>query len=204
MREGAPQLSAAQQALTDIMASYRYEMTAFEGKAWNAIITSVPEDRFLSFLSHFYATSTFPPRPSDASSFLDLSINPDVACTKLERLIQELGPYQEPALDDDPILVTTILNMGGWVAVNERMPDRSLTHEVRQFRDRFNANFTQALVQVRIAKQLPTERLVAIGGSAAPRVAIAAPAGTPSLPSPTRADPGTSNHAAVQQERPSR
>jgi hypothetical protein len=156
-------LSKAAQALSEVMGSYRYELTPFEAAAWKRVIDAVSEDRFLAFLTHHYSISSFAPKPSDATKFLDLSVNPDVAYTKLERLVAELGPYKEPSVDDDPILVTTVLMLGGWVSVNEKMPDRSQSYQVKEFRDRFDACFTQALVQVRINKQMPTERLTAIG-----------------------------------------
>jgi hypothetical protein len=189
------ELSPQERGLSNVMGSYRYVMTPFESEAWTKIIDAVSADRFLAFISHHYATSTFAPKPSDATKYLDLMVNPDVAYAKLERLVQSTGPYVEPDLAGDPILIATILNMGGWVSVNEKMPDRSETFLVRQFRERFDACFTEALVQVRINNQLPAERLVPIGQTplslaARPaQPALAAPqARVPSSAAPSRSE----------------
>jgi hypothetical protein len=186
----SPNLNPCAAALSEVMGSYRHEMTAFEAAAWSKIIESVPQERFLAFLSHHYQVSTFRPLPADASKYLDQAVDQEVAYAKLERLVRDLGPYVDPQIDDDPILVATVLNLGGWATVNERFPDPSQTFEVRAFKERFIANFNQALVHVRIYKQLPTQKLVPIGASP---LALPAPrlerltAGAVDAPRPARA-----------------
>lgn len=155
-------------ALSEVMGMYRYEMTSFEGGIWKRIMGSVPPDRFLRFLQHFVATSKgFPPKPNDATKALELTIDPDGAYARIERLVKEHGPYQEPAIAD-PVLVTAIVYMGGWVTLNEQMPDPSNGFALKNFRDRFDACFNQAVNAVRIAGQMPERPLLSL---ASPRPA---------------------------------
>ena len=79
-------------ALVEVMASYRYEMTPFEAKAWHSIIDAVAPERFLAFLTHHYQSSPFAPKPSDASKALDVSTDPAVGFSRLERLVIDIGP----------------------------------------------------------------------------------------------------------------
>ena len=160
------------QALTDVMSARRYEMTQFEADAWMRVIKAVPAERFLSFLSHHYATSPFAPQPSDATKHLDLAINPDVAFTRLGALVASVGPYALPPVDD-PILVTAIQMLGGWTAVNEQMPDVTQTHAMRAYRERFDAAFNTAITKVRIEGLKPADGLKAIGATSAPLIANA-------------------------------
>jgi hypothetical protein len=150
------------QALAEVQAAYRHEMTEFEAGAWQRIIDAVPRERFLAFLSHFYSVSTFAPRPSDAAKALGLVQDPGVAFECLQREVRQVGPYSVPDIED-PVLVTCIQMLGGWMIVCRDLPDVSETFGVKQFKERFDACFNQALVQVRINRQLPTAPLVAIG-----------------------------------------
>jgi hypothetical protein len=79
------------QALTEIMAARRYEMTSFEAKAWTKVIDAVSHERFIAFLSHHYATSPYAPTPSDATRCLDLAVNPDISFGRLVGLIRQYG-----------------------------------------------------------------------------------------------------------------
>ena len=153
------------QALADIMAARRYEMTPFEGRAWAQIIDAVEPRRFIAFVSHHYATSPYAPTPADATKYLDLAVNPDVSFGRLQRLIMELGPYRAPELSD-PVLHTAIELMGGWAKVNEDLPDPREQFEFKRFRERFDAAFTEATVKVRINNETPQRPLLAIGARA--------------------------------------
>ena len=153
------------QALTDIMAARRYEMTPFEARAWTKVINAVEPRRFIAFVSHHYASSPFAPTPADATKFLDLGINPEVSFARLERLVKECGPYKAPSVPD-PVLHTAIELMGGWAKVNEDLPDSRESFEYKRFRERFDASFTEATVKVRINNEAPTKPLLAIGGRA--------------------------------------
>jgi hypothetical protein len=148
-------------ALGEVMAARRYEMTQFEADAWLSIIDAVPQDRFLAFLKHHYATSPFAPSPSDATKHLDLGINPDVTFEELRRLVSELGPYRAP-VNVTPLMAHTINALGGWVQVNTVMPDVTNKQELRAFRERFDAAFGASIVKVRIegVKEVPRLRSI--------------------------------------------
>lgn len=164
MAERVDQYTIAQcdQALTEVMAARRYQLTDFEAVAWTKIINSVEPARFIAFLSHHYTTSPYAPTPSDATKFLDLAVNADVAFGRLERLIKECGPYQAPDASE-PVLLTTIELLGGWASVNEELPDPKSTFEYKHFRERFDACFTEATVKMRINNEAPPPPLRAIG-----------------------------------------
>lgn len=146
------------------MAARRYEITEFEAQAWARVIDAVEPKRFLSFLSYHIATSNFAPTPADASRLLELVGTADAAYARLERLIQSCGPYRNPDIKD-PVVITTIQILGGWPAVNEALPAATEAHAQRRFRERFDAAFNEATVQVRINQQMPSHALAAIGCS---------------------------------------
>lgn len=149
-------------ALGDVMSARRYEMTDFEADAWLRVIKAVPRQRFLNFLSYHFASSPFAPQVSDATKHLDLAANPDVSFNRLAALVASVGPYAVPQIED-PVLVATIQNLGGWATVNEQLPDPSQPLATKAYRERFNACFNAAITQVRIDGQMPSEPLRAIG-----------------------------------------
>lgn len=169
------------QALAEIMAARRYEMTQFEATAWARIINSVDPSRFIAFLGHHYATSAYAPTPADATKFLDLGVNPDVSFGRLERLVKQYGPYRAPqALE--PVLQVAIELMGGWAQVNEDLPDPKAAYEHKRFRERFDACFTEATVKVRINHEAPSRPLLPVGARAAVALTHDAPAGGQAQP----------------------
>jgi hypothetical protein len=170
------------EALAQVLGMWRYEATAMEGAAWRQIMAAAPVARFRAFLQqHVMAGSGFPPKPSEAAKALQLVVDPESAYAMLERLVRETGPYKEPQLDD-PVMVQAILYMGGWVTLNEQMPDPQNGFAVKSFRERWDACFTQAVSAVRINGQLPTQPLLslssprgmpapALGHAASPQIA---------------------------------
>lgn len=147
-----------------VMSSARYELTEFEAEVWVGIAQSVPCDQFLAFLKHHVLTSPYAPKPSDANQHFGSGTSPAAAFEQLRRLVRENGPWNVPELHD-PVLVTTIQSMGGWIAVNEQLPDVSESHAVRAYRERFDACFNAAISQVNVRKQLPTQPLIALGNN---------------------------------------
>jgi hypothetical protein len=160
------QIDRCTKALGDVMSARRYEMTDFEADVWLKLIDKIPAESFLAFLSHHFSTSPFAPQPADASKFLDTSLNPQTAYLELARMVREFGPYQEPPIQD-PILVSAILLMGGWAKVNQDMPDLG-DFSAKAFKERFEASFSQAVVQVRIQGAMPAQALKRIGDNPQP------------------------------------
>lgn len=153
---------ASSDALAELLGMYRHQVTAFEANAWKAIMCAVSEETFMAYLqSHVFGGSAFAPKPSEATRALGLILDPESAYAYVERLVRELGPYVEPAISD-PVLVQTILYMGGWVTLNEQMPDPTNGFAVKNFRDRFDACFNQASNAVRIRGDLPSRPLLAL------------------------------------------
>lgn len=151
-------------ALGEVMSAGRYEMTDFEVDLWIGIATSVPKAQFLAFLKHHVLSSPFPPKPSDAQRHFGVSADPAVVFEALVRLVKEFGPWRKPE-GLDPVLVATIQALGGWIAVNEQLPDTSQPHAVRAYRERFDACFTASISQVNVRRQLPQQELIPLGNN---------------------------------------
>lgn len=182
------------EALAQTLSAWRYEATEIEAAAWRQIMIATPVDRFKAYLSqHLLAGNGFPPKPSDAARALQLVVDPDAAYVQLERLVREGGPYAEPAIDD-AVMVQAILLMGGWVTLNEQMPDPQNTFAVKAFRERWTACFNQAVSAVRIRGEVPTQPLLSLSTKRLASRQLAAPqraaqlssSGEAELPAPSR------------------
>lgn len=161
-----------QGALLQIMAARRHSLTPLEARVWQQIMSSVPAEKFLAFLTQHFLTSSFAPTPADAMKMLDVAgTDPRVTFDRLTELVRRVGPYGIPEIAD-PVFVTAIEIMGGWVAVNNELPDRRnpdvSSYDVKAYFDRYTAAFNQAIARVRVEKVLPTQTLSAIGKPAVP------------------------------------
>ena len=133
-------------ALNEVLASYKCEVTPFEAGVWKRIISRVERNQFLAFLERHMLSSVYAPKPADAErAFHPSGQNVDVAFEKLRELTQRFGPYQRPEIDD-PALVSAIAALGGWQAVNEEMPAKTETYLTKAYRDRFEAVYQFAEV----------------------------------------------------------
>lgn len=148
--------------LNEVMSASRYQMTDFEIELWMGIAKAVPKEQFMAFLRHHVLTSPYPPKPSDANQHFGSSKDPALAYETLRALVRENGPWNVPE-QADAVMVATIQSLGGWIAVNEQLPDVRESHAVRAYRERFDACFNAAISQVSVRKQLPTKPLIALG-----------------------------------------
>ena len=150
-------------ALTEVMSTYSHHMTVFEARVWKTIIDSVPSEAFMLFLQRHFLSSKFRPTPSDAAVALGIggSVDPTLAYAELERAVRTVGPYKVPEIND-PVLRSAINQLGGWAHVNEQMPDPSQQYLIKAFRDRFDAAYRLASVEVTIRGIAPNA-LMAIG-----------------------------------------
>jgi hypothetical protein len=150
-------------ALTEVMSAYSHHMTVFEARVWKTIIDSAPPEAFLLFLQRHILSSKFRPTPSDAAVALGIggSVDPTLAYAELERAVRTVGPYKVPEIND-PVLRSAINQLGGWSLVNEQMPDPSQQFLIKAFRDRFDAAYRLASVEVTIHGIAP-KPLAAIG-----------------------------------------
>lgn len=147
---------ACDEALAEVMAMYSgHTMTVFEASTWAAIIDGTTVDAFRRFLQRHVLTAKFAPRPSDAASALGLGgADAEQAYALLERDIRKFGPYRQPEISD-PVLVSAIQQLGGWAAVNEQLPDIRESFATKAFRDRFDAAYRLAGVEVCIQGKAP-------------------------------------------------
>ncbi|MEJ8837592.1 hypothetical protein [Ramlibacter sp. AN1133] len=149
-------------ALSEVMGMTRHEMTQFEAEAWKTIMCAVPPEQFKAYLQqHVFTGSGFTPKPSEAAKMLGLAADPDTAYASVERLVTQCGPYQQPPISD-PVLVSAIQHMGGWLNVCEQWPAPTESFAVKAMRERFAACFNQAMVAVNIRGELPKQPLMSL------------------------------------------
>lgn len=79
----------------------------------------------------------FLPKPADLIKILDGSTETVAlqAWSKVEKAIRSVGPYQSVVFDD-PIIHTVILDMGGWINLNNMMEDE-VPFKAREFEKRY-------------------------------------------------------------------
>lgn len=159
--------AACDAALAEVMGMYNHSMTAFEGQIWATIIDKVKSSSFQAFLQQHVLTSKFAPKPSDAAAALALGgADAQQAYALLERHVSKCGPYATPEITD-PVLISTVQQLGGWANVNEQMPSFKDTFALKAFKERFESAFRLASHEVCIQGIQPRP-LVAIGQSQAP------------------------------------
>ena len=106
------------------------------------------------------------PRIVDLRRFVDPTwADEALALSRLQRLVQEVGPYRVPCAQDgmDEVLASVVQHLGGWVKVCEIMPDARDEYGLRQFERKFALAWQQvegAMVQ---ARRLGAVRLQPIG-----------------------------------------
>jgi hypothetical protein len=79
----------------------------------------------------------FLPKPADLIKILDGSAETVAlqAWSKAEKAIRSVGPYQSVVFDD-PLIHAVIMDMGGWIEMNNMMEDE-LPYKAREFEKRY-------------------------------------------------------------------
>ncbi len=162
-------------ALSEVCGARRYELTPFEMKLWMAIIENAPCQAFMNFLQHHALNSNFAPTVKDANDALGLNPGSEQAWNKLIALVASVGPYNTPKeLDDDHLLRATVLGLGGWVKVNETLPDVGQDFAMKTFRQRFEGAYNTAITQVKIRGEMPAP-LMSLSNNTQPAPLLQAP-----------------------------
>lgn len=137
-------LTSAQKALSEVMALYNKEMTDFEIMLWTKIIADHGDAPVIRVLLKHCEKSVFAPKPADALAVLcPGNENPMVALEELVRVARKTGPYEDPDFKDRA-LASTVLLLGGWVTVNEQLPDPTDRFAYEAYYKRFDALYKQA------------------------------------------------------------
>ena len=139
---GAPE---AVVVLSHVMAMYSREMSDFEMNLWLRMITDFGDAAVVNFLARHVEISVFAPKPAEMMKALMPGRDcAEGAMAELVRAVALFGPYSSPRFSD-PVLPAAVLLMGGWVKVNETLPDAANRYEYDGFQKRFEICYRHAL-----------------------------------------------------------
>lgn len=167
------EVEAALDAVSQMFAQVKSEPTPAEAMLWAEEIERLGPQAVLRFARFWMAGGgqngfMRAPRIVDLRRFVDPTwADEALALSRLQRLVQEAGPYRVPCAEDgmDEALAAAVQHLGGWVRVCEIMPDASDEHGLRQFERKFALAWQQvegARVQ---ARRLGSVQLQALGRS---------------------------------------
>jgi hypothetical protein len=149
--------SPALKALSDIMGLYGKDMGSFEAGVWVKIIREFGDDAVIQFLSRHAQTSVFAPKPADImQALMPGRATAQAALEELIRAVNHYGPYRSPKLRDRA-LAEAILILGGWVRVNELLPDPVNRFEFDDFSKRFDLCYRQACARLMVSEKSTEE-----------------------------------------------
>lgn len=134
----------ARVVLAEVMGLYGREMTGLEATLWKAMIRDFGDEAVIRFLIRHSETSVFAPKPSEAN--MALCPGRDNAAYAFEEVLRKVascGPYISPKFEDATIS-NAIHLMGGWVKVNEQLPDPSNRFDFESFSKRFLILYQQS------------------------------------------------------------
>ena len=134
----------ARVVLAEVMGLYGREMTGLEATLWKAMIRDFGDEAVIRFLIKHSETSVFAPKPSEAN--MALCPGRDNAAYAFEEVLRKVascGPYINPKFED-AIIPGAIHLMGGWVKVNEQLPDPCSRFDFESFSKRFMVLYQQS------------------------------------------------------------
>ena len=134
--------------LAEVMGLYRAELTSLERDFWVNMIDEFGHEAIIKFLTHHVQTSQFFPKPVDVIRTLRPGAGTtDSALAELVKAVIKFGPYRTPRFSD-PALSQTVEDMGGWMRLNEILPEPSSRIEFDNFSKRFDTAYRKAVAQV--------------------------------------------------------
>lgn len=132
------------EVFTQIMGIYRYDATALEARLWLQLIEDFGDAAVIAFLIRHVESSVFAPKPSEARTALCPAHNNAMAAfEELARAVSKFGPYVSPKFED-PAIAGAVILMGGWIKVNETMPDPSSRFDFEAYFKRFDVVYKQS------------------------------------------------------------
>ena len=137
-REGGVGISA-RDAFAQVAGYYRHEPTLFEVGSWDRLINEFGDEAVSRFLFRHMERSSFMPKVNEALELLDPHRGSDMQLLeRLRDLVCIYGPYKTPVLADKSMALA-ISKLGGWVKVNEDLPDPSNDFLYSAYFKRFQA-----------------------------------------------------------------
>lgn len=149
--------SPAQVVLSDVFGLYGKELTDLETTIWNGMIKNFGDEPVIKFLIRHAETSVFAPKPAEALKMLRPGANNALAAyEELTRAVGSCGPYASPTFEDSVIAGAVVL-MGGWIKVNETMPDPTNRFDSEAFFKRFEVLYEQSRADLMMGRSQPVQ-----------------------------------------------
>ena len=127
--------------LAQVMALYKTELTSLERDIWISMIDEFGHSSIIKFLTVHIQTSQFSPKPADCIRALKPGMGTsEAAMDELVKAVIKYGPYRIPRFADVS-LGPAIEAMGGWLKVNETLPEPSNRMEFEAFFKRFDVAY---------------------------------------------------------------
>ena len=146
--------------LSEMFSQTKTELTDMEASLWINEIERLGMSAFLSFTAHWMSRDhPRSPKVEDFRQFGDPEyVNADIALERLAKDAGEIGPYEDPQLNDRR-LVAAVLHLGGWVKVCETMPSQSEEFAWKRFAERFKLAWSRGEAQVAQGRLPPGTQL---------------------------------------------
>jgi len=120
---------------------YNEKLSEIKIELYFEILKDFPYASIERAFVHHIRTSKFFPKPADIVEFIEGS--PDDRSLKawllLTRLIKNYGYYYSIVVDD-PALVATVEDMGGWMHICSTWKESELPYREREFREKYKYN----------------------------------------------------------------
>lgn len=134
--------------IAHVMGLYSRELNKFESNLWNSIIADFGDESVIRFLIRHCETSVFAPKPAEANLALRPGANNSMAAFEmLARAAKNFGPYRNPRFDD-PAIAGAVVLLGGWITVNEQLPDPTSRFDYESYYKRFDAVYKQSCANI--------------------------------------------------------
>jgi hypothetical protein len=165
-------VSSAFVVLSEVMGLYGRDMTSLETELWPKMIKEFGDEAIIRFLAKHVEKSVFAPKPAEVMQALRPSQdNSSSAFEELYRKVVKVGPYGSPVFED-PAIAGVIVLLGGWVKVNEQMPDPTASRfDYEAYAKRFDVLYKQSNANLMLGKG----HLQPILGMHDPRLRLQAP-----------------------------
>ncbi|WP_250533959.1 DUF6475 domain-containing protein [Caballeronia sp. AZ10_KS36] len=120
-------ISRFTEMLSNVYAFYQRDFSPFAGRVWIEAMRPFDFTAVAGAINRHVVnpdSGQFLPKPADIVKMLQGSTQDSglVAWTEVDRAVRCSGPYGAPKFAD-PIIASVILDMGGWVSLNEKTED---------------------------------------------------------------------------------
>ena len=138
----------AKTAVAEVIGGYyKQDMSQFEVMMWLRLIHEFGDAPVVKFLMEHMRRCQFAPKVNEAIQALaPTAAGAAVAYQELERLVEANGPYVTPELP--PALALVVDRLGGWVRVNQTLPDSRETFAAQAYYRQFEALYNHVVASL--------------------------------------------------------